>query len=218
MRRAAVLAVVLVVVAAACVAEPVRKAPAAGLPAAVSPDKDAAILGDDCLACHTADLIRQQRLTDKQWAKSLDKMRTWGAPTEDADVPPLLAHLMTVASREAGPYQPQVLSAEAAASVFARQPDGPFAGGDAKRGSTLYADQCAPCHADDAHGGTMGVGLAGTLVLDRPFELAAIVRAGRGRMPSYEHATDADIADYLAFLRSLSDSEDGLGARGATAR
>ena len=200
MRRAAALAVVLV--AAGCVAEPVRKAPLPGIPSVGSADPDAAILGDDCLACHTGDLIRQQRLTDKQWAKTVDKMRTWGAPTEDADVQPMLAHLIKAEARGAGPFQPQTISAMAAAALFARQLDGPFAGGDAKRGSTLYADQCAPCHADDADGGTMGVALAGRHVLDRPADLAAIIRAGRGRMPAYQQATDADVADYLAYLRS----------------
>jgi len=199
-RRVAVLAVVLA--AAGCVGEPVRKAPSPGIPSTASADPDAAILGDDCLACHTADLVRQQRLTEKQWTKTVDKMRTWGAPTEDADVQPMLAHLIKAEARDSGPVQPQTLTATAAAALFARQPDGPFAGGNAKRGATLYADQCAPCHADDANGGTMGVALAGRHVLDRPSDLAAIIRAGRGRMPAYEHATDADVADYLAYLRS----------------
>jgi mono/diheme cytochrome c family protein len=197
-----VLAVILA--AAACVAEPARRAPASAIPASGAPDTDAAILGDDCLACHTGDLIRQQRLNDKQWRKTLDKMRTWGAPTEDESVEPLLTQLVAVGARDAGPFHSQILSAGEAASLFVRQPDGQFAGGDAKRGSALYADQCAPCHADDAKGGTMGIALAGRHVLDRAPDLAAIVRAGRGRMPAYEGATDTDIADYLAYLRSLS--------------
>ncbi len=202
MKRAFVLAATLV--AAACVGEPVHRTPAPGVIVSGAPDADAAILGDDCLACHTGDLIRQQRLTDKQWTKTLDKMRTWGAPTEDESVEPLLTHLVEIGAHDAGPFHPQVLSVDEAASLFARQPDGAFAGGDAKRGSTLYADQCAPCHADDAKGGTMGVALAGQHVLDRASDVAAIVRAGRGRMPAFEDATDADIADHLAYLRSLS--------------
>lgn len=216
MRRVAALGVVLL--AAGCVAEPVRKAPAPGVSAAVVPGAEAAILADDCLACHSADLIRQQRLTDKQWTKALDKMRTWGAPTEEADVQPLLAHLVAAGAPDVGPYQPQILTAAAAASLFARLPDGPFAGGNAKRGSTLYADQCAPCHADDAGGGAMGVALAGAHVLDRASDLAAIVRAGRGRMPAYEHATDADVADYLAYLRSLTEAAPDGGVQGSTPR
>jgi hypothetical protein len=52
----------------------------------------------------------------------------------------------------------------------------------------------------------MGVALAGTHVLDRASDLAGIVRAGRGRMRGFEVATNAVIADCLAYLRSLSDS------------
>ena len=201
MKRAAALVAMLF--AAACVGESARRAPASGVAVASSPDPDAAILGDDCLACHSGDLIRQQRLTDKQWTKTLDKMRTWGAPTEDAGVPPLLAHLVAAGARDAGPYHPRILSAAEAASLFAGQPDGAFAHGDAKHGAKLYADQCAPCHADDASGGTMGVALAGTHALDRAADLAAIIRAGRGRMPGFDAVSDADIADCIAYLRSL---------------
>lgn len=196
MRPVAVLA--LVFVAASCAA---RSAPRA--PASTAPDPDVAILGNDCLACHTGDLIRQQRLTEKQWRKSLDKMRTWGAPTEDDEVEPLLAHLAATASRDAAPPARQTISADEAASLFVREADGGLAGGNAARGRALYADRCAPCHADDAKGSATGVALAGRKVLDRASAVAAVVRAGRGRMPDYADTTDAELADLLAYLRSL---------------
>jgi len=204
-KRASLL--VLVLIAASCANESARKPPAGvfsfGAPVSEALDPDVAFLGDDCLACHSADLIRQQRLTDKQWAKSLEKMRTWGAPTEQDNVEPLLLHLVAAHSRDAGSFVPQTLSADEARSLFVREADGGFSGGDAGRGRALYGDRCAPCHADDARGGTMGVALAGRHCLDRAFELAAIIRAGRGRMPAYEDATDAEVADVLAYLRSL---------------
>jgi len=200
-RRATALIVALA--ATSCAQEPVRRAPPSGVPAYGASDPEAALLGDDCLACHSGDLIRQQRLTDQQWAKSLEKMRAWGAPTEDDSVEPLLSHLVSVGARDAGAFVPLTLSAADAASLFTRQPDGAFSGGDEARGRALYVDRCSPCHADDARGGTMGVALAGTHVLDRASDLAAVVRAGRGRMPAYEDTTDADVADYLAYLRSL---------------
>jgi mono/diheme cytochrome c family protein len=204
--------------AVACAAEPVRWAaasPASPAPASVAPattsatfsataaDPDAATLGDDCLACHTGDMVRQQRLTDKQWAKTVDKMRTWGAPTEDENVAPLVARLVATHPADAGPYVPLTIPAEVAAALFVGQPDGAFSGGDAGRGHALYSDRCAPCHADDAGGGEMGVALAGRHILDRASDLAAVVRAGRGRMPGDESTTDAELADLLAYLRSL---------------
>lgn len=32
-----------------------------------------------CYACHSADLLVQQRLTDKQWTAAVEKMMRWGA-------------------------------------------------------------------------------------------------------------------------------------------
>lgn len=191
MSRVAVLVAALL--ACSCVADPAHR-----VARFETPDPDVAILGNDCLACHTGDLVRQQRLTDKQWAKTVDKMRTWGAPTEPEEVEPLLSQL--AAPR---PYVPRTLSVEEAASLFERAPDGAFSGGDARRGSALYAERCAACHADDGRGGTMGVALAGRHVLDRAPDLAAAVRAGRGRMPAFESTTDAEVADMVAYLRSL---------------
>jgi hypothetical protein len=41
-----------------------------------------------CYACHAADLLAQQRLTEKQWTASVEKMIRWGAnvPPEQKDV------------------------------------------------------------------------------------------------------------------------------------
>jgi mono/diheme cytochrome c family protein len=202
-RRAAVL--LLSVLAAACGADPLRHPPATNAGALASAHgADAApvdpLLANDCLACHSLDLIGQQRLSDKQWPKTLDKMRGWGAPTEDDGVPAMLA---TLASAAAGDTVTRTIAADEAAALFAVLPDGALAGGDAARGRTLYADRCEPCHAEDGRGSRLGVALAGRHVLDRPYDVAAVVRAGRGRMPDYAEATDAQIADVLAYLRSL---------------
>ena len=41
-----------------------------------------------CYQCHAADLLAQQRLTEKQWTASVEKMMRWGAnvPPADKDV------------------------------------------------------------------------------------------------------------------------------------
>jgi mono/diheme cytochrome c family protein len=46
-----------------------------------------------CFACHSADMIAQQRLTEKQWTAEVDKMAKWGAAVKDADKPVLIAYL-----------------------------------------------------------------------------------------------------------------------------
>ena len=183
---------------AACTAAKQAPAPEPTPPAL----PDDASLKNDCLACHTSDLVLQQKLTDKQWPKTLDKMRGWGAPTEDDEVQPLLSALHGLGSGDRQ-YVPQTISAHDAAQLFVALPDGAFAHGDVAKGRDLYADRCAPCHADDARGGTMGVALAGRHVLDRAPSFARAIRAGRGRMPEYPDTTDAEIADTLAYLRSI---------------
>lgn len=39
-----------------------------------------------CYACHSSDLLVQQRLTEKQWTATVDKMIRWGATVPDKDV------------------------------------------------------------------------------------------------------------------------------------
>jgi len=47
-----------------------------------------------CVACHSADLLRQQRLTERQWSASLTKMKGWGAELTDEAGSRLLAYLV----------------------------------------------------------------------------------------------------------------------------
>jgi cytochrome c1 len=38
-----------------------------------------------CYACHSADLLAQQRLTPKQWTATVEKMMRWGAAVKEPD-------------------------------------------------------------------------------------------------------------------------------------
>jgi hypothetical protein len=46
-----------------------------------------------CLPCHSPDILVQQRLTEKQWTASVDKMIRWGAVVRDEDKAALTAYL-----------------------------------------------------------------------------------------------------------------------------
>jgi hypothetical protein len=46
-----------------------------------------------CFACHSADMLMQQRLTEKQWTAATEKMMRWGADVKDADKPLIIAYL-----------------------------------------------------------------------------------------------------------------------------
>jgi hypothetical protein len=46
-----------------------------------------------CLPCHSPDILVQQRLTEKQWTATVDKMIRWGAVMKDTDKPAMIAYL-----------------------------------------------------------------------------------------------------------------------------
>jgi hypothetical protein len=47
-----------------------------------------------CLPCHSADILVQQRLTEKQWTAEVDKMIRWGAVVRDEDKAPMVAYFV----------------------------------------------------------------------------------------------------------------------------
>ncbi|HTR02346.1 MAG TPA: hypothetical protein VMN82_04050 [Thermoanaerobaculia bacterium] len=47
-----------------------------------------------CLHCHSADMIRQQRLTEKQWTAEVAKMVGWGAVVPEDQRAALAAYLL----------------------------------------------------------------------------------------------------------------------------
>lgn len=46
-----------------------------------------------CYPCHSADIMVQQRLTEKQWTATVEKMIRWGAEVKDADKAAMIAYL-----------------------------------------------------------------------------------------------------------------------------
>jgi mono/diheme cytochrome c family protein len=161
-----------------------------------------ALVVDDCLVCHSEELLAQQRLTPKQWEKTVKKMIEWGAPVDPETIDALVAHLAARYGTDAGPFEPSPVAAAEARAALAPLPDATFRDGDATRGLALYHDRCEACHAADARG-QLGPALASKPVLYRAGDLAAVVRAGRGRMTPFGEATDRDVADLLAHLRRL---------------
>jgi hypothetical protein len=61
--------------------------------APLPPGKGREIAESVCLQCHSSDLLRQQRLTEKQWTAAVEKMMRWGAVVKDDEKAPLIAYL-----------------------------------------------------------------------------------------------------------------------------
>ena len=166
------------------------------------------LVTDDCLGCHSEDMIAQQRLTAAQWTKVVTKMHGWGAPLEDErEVKLLTEYLASRYDLAAGPYELPTVTAEEASSALAPQPDGAFATNDpaaASHGATLYKEACAACHGQSGQGDKVGVCLVDRPLLHRATAFAERVRVGRGKMPSFPAFTDAQIASLLVHLRKLA--------------
>jgi mono/diheme cytochrome c family protein len=58
------------------------------------PGEGKAIADQACLNCHSADMVRQQRLTEKQWTASVTKMVGWGAEVPESKRDALIAYLV----------------------------------------------------------------------------------------------------------------------------
>jgi hypothetical protein len=46
-----------------------------------------------CLLCHTGEYVTQQRLSEGQWQKTVDKMRKFGSPASDEEAKAMVAYL-----------------------------------------------------------------------------------------------------------------------------
>jgi mono/diheme cytochrome c family protein len=160
------------------------------------------LVQNDCLSCHTKQMLEQQRLTPKQWGAVVKKMTGWGAPVEEGTSEILVSYLAAHYGTDAGAYDPPTLTAAQAAAALAPLDDGPFANGDAARGAALYRDRCAACHGQDGRG-QLGVVLVDRPLLKRASDLADVIRRGKGRMAPNALMSDPEVADLLAHLRGL---------------
>lgn len=46
-----------------------------------------------CLLCHSGDYLTQQRLTEGQWQRTVDKMRKFGTPAGDEEAKAIVSYL-----------------------------------------------------------------------------------------------------------------------------
>jgi cytochrome c5 len=61
--------------------------------AALPPGPGKAIADRACLPCHSAEIVRQQRLGEKQWKANVEKMVRWGAEVGESEEAELVAYL-----------------------------------------------------------------------------------------------------------------------------
>ena len=65
-----------------------------------------AVADQACLHCHSADMVRQQRLNEKQWTAEITKMVGWGAVVPEKDKDALIAYLLEHFGPDNDRFQP----------------------------------------------------------------------------------------------------------------
>lgn len=165
---------------------------------------------DNCLICHTEDMIAGQRLTATQWKAEVDKMIKWGSPLPKEAVVPLVEYL----ARKFSDREPSLAPVRTALGEVDSLETGTHSGetrpsaGESGRGEKLYARDCATCHGPAAMGGDLGPSLVGKAILSHPRQYDRILDQGLRRMPGFRLTMNArDRADVLAWLRSRTYPE-----------
>lgn len=46
-----------------------------------------------CVACHSTDMLLQQKMNEKQWTATVEKMTRWGADVSEKDKPVIIEYL-----------------------------------------------------------------------------------------------------------------------------
>jgi ubiquinol-cytochrome c reductase cytochrome c subunit len=158
---------------------------------------------DNCLICHTDELITSQRLTSKQWKAEVEKMVGWGSPLPKEEQEPVIDFLSSEYPADAAPARTARMTYAEALALERAVPDPKPSAGDPARGASAYASNCANCHGADGQGAELGPNLVEKPVLYRSRDYEAVVRQGRGRMPAFAPLiNEAAEADMLAWLRA----------------
>ena len=142
-------------------------------------------LEENCLICHTDDIIAGQRLTSAQWKAEVDKMIGWGAPLPKEAVGPLVEYLaQRYSDREAPPVPSRSRLKDVGSLEVPSERREPFpSAGDLARGERLHTANCATCHGPTALGGDLGPALVGKAILDHPREYDRIINQGQRGCP-----------------------------------
>lgn len=167
-------------------------------------------LEENCLICHSMDLIAGQRLTPAQWKAEVVKMIGWGSPLPKEAADPVTEYLARhYSEREPSPAPTLATLKDVDSYEIPRGQHAPATvEADLQRGEKLYATTCANCHGPTALGGDLGPALVHKAILDRPTDYHRILFEGLRRMPGNKQTLKPeDSVAILAWLRSLSYPE-----------
>lgn len=160
---------------------------------------------ENCLMCHSEEMVTAQRLTSTQWTAEVEKMIGFGAPVPPEETKRLTDYLAgqfpADKPRDVAPLVDAAYALRLNRQTLPAVPDAHP--GSPERGAALFAANCANCHGATALGGDLGTNLVEKPVLLTPDEYTTVVREGRRRMPGFKAVlTEDQEDDVLAWLWS----------------
>ena len=139
---------------------------------------------ENCLICHSSEIIETQRLTAKQWKAEVEKMVGWGSPLPPEHHENVIKYLSaSYADSLARPTSSAWTVAEALASIAPEAEPNEANGVDLGKGEASYVVNCKNCHGANGEGSPLGPNLVERPVLFRPSDYFEVINKGRGRMP-----------------------------------
>ncbi|WP_254054037.1 c-type cytochrome [Singulisphaera sp. GP187] len=161
-------------------------------------------LRNNCLICHSEEMVVSQRLTPPQWKAEVEKMIGMGSPLPSEQTGLLITYLSEQYSDSTPAVPPaRIRYPEALARTKPTTSEIPPHGSQADRGAPLFAAHCAACHAPSGQGLDLGPNLVEVATLLRPADFLDVVRAGRHRMPGFQMVLNQEQEnDILAWLQS----------------
>ncbi|MEO6812241.1 MAG: c-type cytochrome [Isosphaeraceae bacterium] len=166
---------------------------------------------ENCLMCHTEEMVTAQRLTPVQWTAEVEKMIGFGAPVPPEEVTRLIDYLTALypadKPRAVAPLVDAAYALRLNQQTLTAVPDAHP--GVPERGAALFARNCAICHGETALGGDLGTNLVEKPVLLTPIEYTKVVQEGRRRMPDFKGViTETQEDDILAWLWSRKNGSE----------
>ena len=164
-----------------------RPAPAAQ-PATEEPDEETLLttraIKENCLICHSSDIIESQRLTAKQWKGEVEKMVGWGSPLPPEQLEAVITFLGKNYPDSLARATPRTWSLmEAVFTIAPEVAPNEANGADVAKGEASFAMNCKNCHGANGEGSNLGPNLVEHPVLLRPTDFIDVIHKGRGRMP-----------------------------------
>jgi len=161
-------------------------------------------LRENCLICHSEQMISGQRLTSAQWKAEVEKMAGMGSPLP-AEQSELLINYLSQEYSDTTPAHPvKYLSYDDAMKQIEPVPSpARIEGVDIEAGKGHFTTHCATCHAPSGIGGDLGPNLLEIASLFRQPDFREVVHSGRHRMPGFQTVlSPAQVDQILGWLQA----------------